>query len=183
MGVKCMSSDVMIGTNNAYIPSKDSVSKAYTISDIINIALAYYAINEDPGEKDYAKKIIWGSINEWLETIGPLKYIPGLVEEVSVLVKKKLWDAEISEETLERIIVDTIVFKEEALKGSSPEVLSALSEVLAARAVDLIESLGGKIVPGTLTHEIIYGGENDPEDNLPSIITLIGLTLTLSTNP
>ena len=168
-------------TPTGYMPLNDPVSIAYTVSNIMNIALAYHSMATEPSEKEYAESIVWSMVNKWLEEVGPLKYMPGLVEEVASLVKKKLWEAEISEDVLEHLIVDTVIFREKALMGEIPEVLNALAESLAARAEILVEALGGKIVEGTLVSDIIYG-DMSPDDKVLLLVSLIGLLLVISTN-
>lgn len=168
-------------TPTGYMPLNDPVSIAYTVSNIMNIALAYHSMATSESEKEYAENIVWSMVNKWLEEVGPLRYIPGLVEEVASLVRKKLWEAEVSEDLLERLIVDTVIFREKALMGEVPEVLNALAESLAARAEILVEALGGRTVKGTLVSEIIYG-DMSPEDKVLSLVSLIGLLLVISTN-
>ncbi len=164
-----------------FIPVQDPVSMSYAISDIVNIALVFHGLTSSEEDRAYAEGIVWEMVNKWLEEAGPLKYVPGLVEEVASTVKKKLWEADISEDLITHLFVDTIVFKEKMLKGDRPEVLNALSESLAARTEAFIEALGGKILPGTMIHEVIYGG-GEPEEKISSLITLIGLALVMSTN-
>lgn len=170
-----------ISIENPHIPIQDPVSASYALADIVNIALVFHEIAQSEEDKKHAEKIVWSMVNKWLEEVGPLKYLPGLVEELASMIKKKLWESNISEDHLTHLLVDTIVFKEKALMGDKPEVLNALAESLAARAEALIEALGGEIVPGTLVYNVIYRVE-EPEEKITSIITLIGLALVLSTN-
>ncbi len=182
MGEDMVASTIEPTSHIGHIPLEDPVSLGYTVSNIVNIAIAYYKITEDPEEKEYAKKIIWSMINEWLEEVAPLRYIPGLIEEIASITKKKLWDTNIDESILEELLVYSIVFRERALKNEEPEILGALAESLAVRAEILIEELGGRITGGMKTYEIIHG-INEPSEKILLLTTLIAILLVLSTNP
>jgi hypothetical protein len=179
-----MASKVFETNNHVYlghIPLQDPLSLAYSVSDIVNIALAYYKIAEDPDEKDHARRIIWNSINEWLEEIAPLRYIPGLIEEIASTIKKKLWDTGIDEKLLEEVFVYPIILRNKLYSDVEPEVLEALADKLSALLEEMIEVLGGNIVPGTQLYDILYGN-NEPSDRIHELINLAGLILVLSTN-
>ncbi len=164
-----------------HIPLQDPVSLAYTVSDIVNIAISYYRITSDPGEKEYATRIIWNSINEWLEEVAPLRYIPGLVEELASMIKVKIWDADLDEKLLEEIIVDTVVFKNKVFNDTERKVLQGLADTLTAKIEELIEGLGGEIIVGTQTYDILYGN-NEPSEKIQLLTTIAGIALVLATN-
>lgn len=173
--------DIQVQSNNVFAENK--LSRIYSISDLFTIMLALHNINSNKEDKDQVKKQIWALTNMWLEEVSPLSYIPGLVEEVSSIIKYKVWDEKstLSDEVIERILVDTIIFKEKALSEEEPEVLNALSLVLATRAVELIEALGGYIPRGSTVWKILYEPA-DPRDKIIDITTLIATTLVISTN-
>jgi len=162
---------------------EDKVTKIYALADLVAITLAYSSITDTPEEKQRSHKMVWEMINQWLEELAPIKYIPGLVEELGDMVKYKLWevDQDIGEYSISRLLIDTVVFKEKALTGDMPEVLDALSTVLAARLEHLLEKLGGKVKEGSVIWSILYG-ENDPNERLLNLISAIAVTLVLATN-
>ncbi len=174
-------SDVRTTLNNNVLIEEDLVGTAYTISDMIIISLAYHDIVDKPEEKEHAKNIIRSLVTEWLELVAPIKYVPGLVEEVANTINNKLWDSIVDEEFLERIIVDTLIFKEKALVGDEPEVLEALATVLAARLEYLIEALGGDPRNTVIIYDILYG-EKPGSVRIAEEVALAATLLTIATN-
>ncbi len=161
---------------------EEKKTRIYALSDLINIALAYYEVSETQEQKEEAKKLIWKLVNKWLEEISPLEYIPGLVENVASVLKYKLWDVanELSEEDLGRILVDSIVFKKKALENTEHEVLDALAIVLYARANRLLEVLGVN-EPEKLEFIKTLVEVEDVSEKLINIVTLIAVTIALAT--
>ncbi len=161
---------------------EENKTRIYALSDLMNIALAYYEVSETQEQKEEAKKLIWKLANKWLEEISPLEYIPGLVENIASVLKYKLWDVanELSEEDLGRILIDSIVFKKKALENTENEVLDALTLVLYARAIKLLEALGVN-EPEKLESIKSLVEVEDPSEKLINIITLIAVTIALAT--
>ncbi len=161
---------------------EENKTRIYALSDLINIALAYYEVSETQEQKEEAKKLIWKLANKWLEEVSPLEYIPGLVENVASVLKYKLWDVanELSEEDLGRILVDSIVFKKKALENTEHEVLDALAIVLYARANKLLEVLGVD-EPEKLGFIKSLVEVEDVSEKLINIVTLIAVTIALAT--
>lgn len=170
-------------TGTGLYVEEDRVMKVYALADLVAITLAYSSITDILEEKQRSRKMVQEMINQWLEELAPIKHIPGLVEELSDTIRYKLWevDQDIGEYSISRILVDTIVFKEKAFAGERPEVLDALSTVLAARLEHLLEKLGVKIREGTVIWNILYG-ENDPSERLLNLISAVAVTLVLATN-
>lgn len=172
--------DVQVKTNAEFTENK--LSRIYTIADLFTIMLAIHNIS-DKEDKLHARKQLWALVNMWLEEVSPFNYIPGLVEEVASTIKYRIWDenSEVSDDIIERILVDTAIFKEKALSGEEPEVLDALSIVLVARAEALIEALGGQITEGSIMWKILYKPA-DPGDKIIDITTLIATVLVIATS-
>ncbi len=163
---------------------KDPVSIAYSIADLFTILLAYENISENDMEKEETKRKMWGLVNKWLETVSPLKYIPGLVDEVYGMIKYKIWDISqyINDSLIEELIIYTILFKQKALGNEEPEVLEALSEALANRIKLLMHVLGAEIPANSTSWKIIHEKTDDPSDKILDLVTLIATVFVLATN-
>jgi hypothetical protein len=176
------------------MPSKDGsivpkyieepISIAYSIADLFTILLAYENISKNDVEKGEARRKIWVLVNKWLETISPLKYIPGLVDEVYGMIKYKIWDVSqyVDDSLIEELIIYTVLFKQKALSNEEPEILEALSEALASRIKLLMRMLGAKIPVNSISWKIIYGKTSDPSDKILDLVTLAATVFVLATN-
>lgn len=79
------------------------------ISDLINIYTICYRLSES--EREVIINEIWVLTNKWIEIIGSIKYIPGLINELSEYIKTKLWNSDIECELLSKLFVKTYLIK------------------------------------------------------------------------
>jgi hypothetical protein len=163
---------------------EDPISIAYSIADLFTILLAYENISENNMEREVARRKIWGLVNKWLETVSPLKYIPGLVDEVHGMIKYRIWDVSqyVNDSLIEELITYTVLFKQKALSNEEPEVLEALSEALANRIKSLMHILGAEIPVNSISWKIIHGKTSDPADKILDLVTLVATVFVLATN-
>ncbi len=154
-------------------------------ADLLAIALAYHDIALSDEQREEAKTIIRGLVDKWLETLSPLPYIEGLAGDVYRAVSgKKLWEAGIDEDTLTHIIVDTVLFKEEADKGAPEPILEALAIVLSIRVKEFFEKVAGEAIVSdkypVLASIIEHGGE--PDEWIRKLSASAALALVMMTN-
>ncbi len=158
----------------------------YAIPELISIAASYYAITSDPSEKEYAKNVIRSLVNKWLDIIAPILYIPGLVDELSNLVDKRLWEAlpDVTEDLLEKIMVETKMFKELSRQGFVSEtVYNAVKEAYALHTLEFLEALSNKTIEPS-RYPILAKIIDDVEDQdiIIKLATINAIALVLSTN-
>ena len=134
------------------------------IADLYQILLVYHQLISNEEEQRRVENLIWLLTSKWVELISPIRYVPGLVTDLSSRLSRKLWDIlGIDIDLVGRIIRETYMVK----KGS----LEALHD-LRNDVVEFLEMLG-------VDHRYYQGLINGKPDEL---ITLIVLTLVLSTN-
>ncbi|GEM_PF-1673487 len=158
----------------------------YAVAGLLSIVSTYHDIIEDSFEKERSRMAIRALVDKWLELVSPIQYVNGLTTEVSRIVRRKLWEVipDLTEDLLEKILVETPVFKSRALANDDPVVLEALADTLAVHTVLLLESLHGTWVNWgnyPIIKEIIWG-LNDPADRVYKLVSVVALALVLSTN-
>ncbi len=158
------------------------------IAGLLSITTTYYSIVSDYNERQHALSIIRGCIDKWLETIAPLEYIPGLVDELDRIVDKPLWDAipVLTEGLFEKILVETKVFKEKTLVGSEYDdvVMEAIADTYRVHTILLLESLSNRDIDWSeypVLSSILWSS-NDPCDQVRKLATVNALAIVLSLN-
>ena len=142
------------------------------LSDLLSSILIYHKIVSSNEEKEYAKKTIWYLVNKWLNTLAPIKYIPGLVEEVSRNINKKLWDQDVVDiELLKELLITTYILQKSSEDAYSSYELSRYSSLIRG----LLDKLG--YMGGSLLIEDILDS-NNPRD----LAALASTIIVLSTN-
>ncbi|WP_440059218.1 hypothetical protein ACSU1N_05370 [Thermogladius sp. 4427co] len=137
----------------------------------IDVGLALYRVGGDE-ERHEAKEIVWRAVTEWVYEIGPLKYYPGLIDELSGLVKKRLWDTDIDSELLEEAMEAGAECKLAGIgKKPDPETISYCRGVASL----VLDSLG-------VDAEKIFSSFRDFLNEPEFYSTLIGLSLILASN-
>ncbi len=171
-------------TSSLQIPSEKSFVEA--IAGLVSIASAYYSIVGSVEEREHAIALIKASLDKWLETIAPLEYIPGLVDELDRLVEKPLWDTipDLTEDLFEKILVETLVFKKKVLVEDQDVVLEAIADTYRAHTIMLLEVLHGGEIDWSSYPRLsdIMWGTSDPFDVVRRLATVNALAIVLSTN-
>jgi len=143
------------------------------LGDLLALFLAYYKLASNPEEREYAKSAIWGLITKWVEQLGPVKYIPGLVDELANSVNIKLWDSsDLELDEVKRLMTTTYVLKKLAESNAPVEGVEEYSTLVEK----LLAALGYRN-SGALVEEVI--NTRNPEN----LIALTTLALILATNP
>ncbi|WFO74546.1 hypothetical protein J4526_05525 [Desulfurococcaceae archaeon MEX13E-LK6-19] len=171
-------------TKTTIIQTPSPKDIGYFIADIISIASVYKDLVVDDKGKEEAIRYITAAFDKWLELVSPIEYIPGLVEKLDKIIKHPFWDIipELTEDLFERILIESVVFKEELFKNNEPIILEALAETIQAHAIILLEKLSGD---AKAAEEIVLETINtpaDPSETIRKAITIIAVALTLSLN-
>jgi len=149
------------------------LERVEALSDLLALFLAYYKLAPNTEEREYAKSAIWGLITKWVEQLGPVKHVPGLVEELANGINTKLWDSsELELDEVKRVITTTYVLKKLAESNTLVEGVEEYGTLVGK----LLAALGCSS-SGVLVEEII--NTRNPE-NLVALTTLV---LVLATNP
>ncbi|RLG83784.1 MAG: hypothetical protein DRO40_03410 [Thermoprotei archaeon] len=175
-----------IESSQTIIPYQETKDLLYAVAGLLSITSAYYDIANNEQEKEEAKYIIKGLIDKWLEKLSPIPYINGLTDELSEIVKRKLWEAvpDITENLFERILVETIIFKNRALAGDDEVVLETLADTLSIHTVLLLESLHGSRIEWRnypVIKSIIWD-TTDTCTKIQKLASIVAISLVLSTN-
>jgi len=143
------------------------------LSDLLALFLAYYKLTSKPEEREYAKSAIWGLITKWVEQLGPVKHIPGLVEELANSINIKLWDSsDLELDEVKRVVTATYTLKKLVEHNAPVEGVEEYG-VLVGK---LLTALGYRN-SGVLVEEVI--NTRNPEN----LVALTVLALVLATNP
>ncbi len=165
----------------------NQMDTGYAVSALVSIVSAYYEIAPSQEEREYAKTVIRGLIDKWLEALSPIPYINGLTGELSKIVRRKLWESvnDLTEQVMERILAETIVFKHRSLAQEDPLVLEAMADTLAVHAVLLLEALHGTWINWNeypVLNSIIWGTGEEPGERIRSLAAVIAIAFVLATN-
>ncbi|MCY0868311.1 MAG: hypothetical protein OWQ48_03655 [Desulfurococcus sp.] len=151
-----------------------------TVHDTVNSiveAVKLYKETLDDGVLGYFMKLF----NKYLEYIGPLPYIPGLVEKLGEEVVLTLWDVDFDYKALERLMILLYEAKSsledkaslESMESMLNEIAVLLSYLMAKTGVSLAK-LGG--------FRGLLGSDSRQVDPL-SMITIALVFLIIATNP
>lgn len=157
-------------SNQQYVLNSEVIDNeelVEAISDLINIYIMCSKL-EDSEQVDIIKRI-WFLTNKWVETIGSLKYIPGLISELAESIKTKLWNINIDYELLREVFVKTYLMRR--VYKISVKDISEYRELVYKLLVNLGYS-GGSLFINNLINS------NDPEN----LISLVVLSIILCTN-
>jgi len=142
------------------------------LGDLLALFLAYYKLAPNQEEREYAKSMIWGLTTKWVEQLGPVKHIPGLVEELANSINIKLWDSSNLElDEVKRLITTTYALKKLSESNTPVEDVEEYSTLVEK----LLTALGYRN-GGALVEEII--STQNPEN----LVALTTLALVLATN-
>lgn len=167
----------------SYQEGKDLI---YAVAGLFSIASAYYDIVNNAEEKERMKRLMKGLVDKWLEKLSPIPYINGLTDELSRIVKRKLWEIipDITEYLFERILIETIAFKNRALAGDNEIIMETLADTLSIHTVLLLESLHGTKINWSnypLIRDLIWNTD-DAVVKIQRLASIIAISLVLSTN-
>lgn len=155
---------------------------ANAIADLLSILTTYHDMIDDEAERDRIRKYIAELIYKWLEIIAPIQYVPGLLDELSNLVRKPFTEiySVLSEDFMAETITLTVVAKEKAFKSSEDEA-RIYSIYLENRARALLNALhGGKVNFNKYRVLRRIFGLPDGSEKIPYMITVIIQSVILS---
>lgn len=137
------------------------------IVELIDLYIACIKLNCFEQNESIAR--IQFLINKWIELIGPVKYIPGLINELTKHIESKLWNTDLHYELLSRVFLKTYDFRKNTNVPSEEinEFRESASEVLTS----LGYRGGSELIDNVINTD-------DPEN----LITLVVLSIVLSTN-
>lgn len=170
MDVKSTNKSITIESfNEEEVPR---LARVEAITDLLATVFAYYKLSPNASEKKHATKIMWSLVNNWLQQLGSVKYINGLVEELASRIKKKLWEIDdLSLDDLKELLILTYIVKE-----AGPETYSSNELERYSRAIrSFLEKLG-YVGDSVLIENIL--DSTDPE----KLVSLATLTVVLATN-
>jgi len=100
-----------INTLNVDLQSFEVDTGIEALSDVLSMLLASHRMISDEREKEYLRRMIWYTVNKVIENTVGVKYIPGLIDEVSRTLERKLWDIEsIDVDLIRNIVMKTIIY-------------------------------------------------------------------------
>ncbi len=175
-----------IESSQTIISYQETKDLLYAVAGLLSITSAYHDIVNDIREKKRIKYVIKGLVDKWLETLSPVPYINGLTDELSRIVRRKLWEIipDITEYLFERILIETIIFKYKALSGDDEIVLETLADTLRMHSILLLESLHGSWIDWNkypVIKDIIWGTDG-ASTRIQKLASVIAISLVLSTN-
>jgi len=149
------------------------LAEVEALSDLLTQFLIYYKVASSAEEREYAKRMVWGLVTKWVEMLGPVKYIPGLIDEVSSIVRRKLWDVdEIPIDELRELLVTVYLLnKADVSTYITREDLERISTIVET----LLTSLG-YCGDSILVEEVL--DSLDPS----GLVSLSALAVILATN-
>ncbi|MEZ0393670.1 MAG: hypothetical protein ABWK00_01290 [Desulfurococcaceae archaeon] len=157
------------------------LGSVYALGDRLSVAMEAWRLAEEPELRRELEVAAWDAVNRWLEAIAPIEYVPGLAEEVSATVKRKLWESRADGSLVSKAMADAILFKGRALAGESREVLEAMAHRLAFYCARLLRWVGDSERPGTALRSWMRGVEG-PREAVLRLVTILALLLVISTN-
>ncbi|MGC9012307.1 hypothetical protein [Thermogladius sp.] len=157
-----------LADENEYLEDEE---RLLAISYSIDVSLSLYTLGSED-EKVEATKLIWASINDWLGLVGPLGYYEGLVDHVSKLNLKKMWEANIDQELIEEALYAGWYCKRAELLGLQD---NESLEYCRSVALKLFKALGSDL-------NQVLDVFRDESKQPGFYSTLIGLALVLSSN-
>ena len=175
-----------IESSQTIISYQETKDLLYAVAGLLSITSAYYDIVNDGQEKERTKYVIKGLIDKWLEKLSPIPYINGLTDELSKIVKRRLWEIipDITEHLFERILIETVIFKNKALAGDDEIILETLADTLSIHTVLLLENLHGSWIDWSnypVIKDIIWGAD-DAGTKIQKLASIVAISLVLSTN-
>lgn len=141
------------------------------LGDLVCIYCLYTRLSSAADSEDFER--VRRLIDAWIELLGPVKYTPGLVEDLSNSINSKLWNSRVDCDVLGDLLVSTFL-----LKSADPlEVRGERGVVDSYRelVIELLEGLGYSS-NSELVNRVL--NSDDPED----LISLAVLSLVLATN-
>jgi len=154
----------------------EKIEMIEAIKDLFTLNLLYYQLTSNIDERKSVEKTLWVLVNKWLEHVSPLKYIPGLAEELGDTITRKIWELnDLPEELIEDLLVNTYLLKEGYVEV---DFAKKLFIKIRDSIRELVVRLGGDPSKGVLG-ELLNGNSNsEPSD----LATIAALTLVVSTN-
>lgn len=171
-------------TNTTVLQQPTPRDVGYFIANIISIASIYKELVSDEEEKSHAINYITTAFDKWLELVSPIEYIPGLVEKLDKIIKNPFWEIipDLGEDLFERILVESIVFKEESLGKTDPVILEALAETLQVHTILLLEKLSGSKEEAWKIVEEVLSSATNAIEVIRKTISIAAVALSLSMN-
>ncbi|RLG84502.1 MAG: hypothetical protein DRO40_01200 [Thermoprotei archaeon] len=161
---------------------KASIAKA--IADLLAIASAYHDISRG-SERKHAEELMKTLVYKWLELITPIQYVPGLIDELSRIIRRPFWDlyTVLGEDFMNELIQETIVFKEKALTVKD-DSLCKYTSLMEAKAIKLLSALSDKDHIDLEDYPVLATifSENGCSSKLLKLITLVLQAILISFN-
>jgi len=156
-------------SNDLHIVEVDTSIEA--LGDILSMLLVSHRMISDIREREYLKRMIWYTVNKIVESTIGVKYIPGLVDEVSKNLERKLWDIEsIDVDLIKNIVVKTITYSRNRVDPGDYE-LNEYRFLIKELMFEIGYSGGSPLIENIINH-----------GSLEDLITLTIVVLALSTN-
>ncbi|MEM3163303.1 MAG: hypothetical protein QXN38_02755 [Desulfurococcaceae archaeon] len=154
------------------------------LTDLLSIMIVHNELVSDKAEEERGRVLIMKLVNYWIELLPPVQYVPGLINEVYCIVKRKLWETEggLSEELLRKALIEAPSLMERIMVIGGGE----LESICTSLSLTLRELL--KVLHGGEVDYLKYRVLNDILSDEPSVFkasalfTAILLSIVIASN-
>lgn len=154
------------------------------LTDLLSIMMVHNELVKDKAEEERGGVMIMKLVNSWIEHLPPIQYVPGLINDIYCVVKRRLWETEggLSEEILRKALIEAPLLVERITIAKDDELKSICSSL----SLTLRELL--KVLHGGELRYFEYRVLNDVLSDEPSafkasaLFTAIFLSIVMASN-
>lgn len=154
------------------------------LTDLLSIMIVHNELVSDKDEEERGRVLIMKLVNSWIELLPPIQYVPGLINDVYCIVKRKLWETEggFSEELLRKALIEAPLLIEQITTVRDDD----LESICTSLSLTLRELL--KVLHGGEVDYLKYRVLSDILSDKPSVFkasalfTAIFLSIVIASN-
>lgn len=132
------------------------------LTDLLSIMIVHNELVRGKAGEEEGRVMIMKLVNAWIEHLPPVQYVPGLINDIYCVVKRKLWETEggLSEELLRRALIEApllveqvMAFKDDEVKSTCTSLSLTLRELLKVLHGDEVDYLKYRVLNDVLSDE------------------------------